>query len=221
MFEFTTTATIRPTLLDRTYSSFSKNLLGVDFKSSCLYINIDPYPKGADPMGVVRVAEKHFGKVEYNITEEGNFCKAVKWCFANPVGDNFFHLEDDWEMNRKVKISNLEKRLREEKLEVVSLRAYPMMIATDSRICLSPSLFDTKFARFLSENLNDSHNPEKQVRIASKNNPIGGLCDWAKGSQFPLNQKDIIIRDIGRDWMKKVGFKKKSIDKGFFNSWKT
>jgi len=44
IMDFTTTAMVRPHILDRTLGSFSKNLQDVNLKECRLVINIDPLP---------------------------------------------------------------------------------------------------------------------------------------------------------------------------------
>ena len=94
--EFTTTACNRPELLERTYSSFTKNIKGLDFKKCILYINVDPSPHGQNIEKNEEVAKKYFGKVIVNYPDKPNFARAVIWCFTQVRGEYFFHLEDDW-----------------------------------------------------------------------------------------------------------------------------
>ena len=91
--EFCTTATFRPEIIDRTYKSFTDNLLGIDFKISTLYLNVDPIPVG-NTKEVIDVAKKYFGNVVYNIPEEPNFTKAIKWCWSQVKNEYFFNLEE-------------------------------------------------------------------------------------------------------------------------------
>ena len=47
--EFTTTACVRPELLNQTYKSLNDALVDVDLKTEgILYINIDPVPESTD-----------------------------------------------------------------------------------------------------------------------------------------------------------------------------
>jgi hypothetical protein len=226
--EFTTTATQRPDILEQTYASFSKGLKGVDFKSSTLYINIDPLPVKDKSKEIIDVAEKYFGKVIPNIPDEPNFCKAVKWCFAQPQGKMFFHLEDDWEIVRPVNIDDLQKRMfpptrkvNRRKIVNVILRAHSVLGVNDHRVCLSPSLNRTEWGYMVSRVLDPNHNPEKQLRPRnSKKNPIGGKNpNTCLGMQYPGPKNTIIVRDIGRDWMRKNRIGKKQSKNGFFNRW--
>ena len=41
---FTTTATVRPDILEKTYKSFTNKLVGIDFSKTTIYINIDLLP---------------------------------------------------------------------------------------------------------------------------------------------------------------------------------
>ncbi len=110
-FEFTTTACLRPELLDRTYSALSNNLLDVDIKTEgTLYINIDPIPPRPDAEinDVIETAKKYFKTVHYNIgSENGNFAAAINWVFSQPKGEYFFHIEDDWEAKKPFKMEKI------------------------------------------------------------------------------------------------------------------
>jgi hypothetical protein len=97
--DFTTTATCRPDILCRTYTSFRDKLVGVEMSRSVLYLNIDPIPDKFLVSEVERIARAFFGRVVTNIAREPNFAKAVKWCWLRPDTEYFFHLEDDWEMD--------------------------------------------------------------------------------------------------------------------------
>ena len=62
IIDFTTTACVRPWVLDATYKSYSTNLKGIDFKKCTLYINVDPIGNTSQYSAedVVAVAEKYF-----------------------------------------------------------------------------------------------------------------------------------------------------------------
>lgn len=200
--EFTTTACCRPELVDKTYTSFQKNLLGVDWKQSTLYLNVDPLPSDKKQEYVKKIAQLFFGKVVSNEPDEANFCKALKWCWNQPKKD-FFHLEDDWIMTRKVNIEDLFIILNGKKeLDMVCLRAYAEI--SDNRICLSPALIRYDFAA-RSGRLESTKNPEQQLRTIK-----------GKARQFPLNSRGIAIKDIGRKWMAGQHYELPSND---FNTW--
>jgi len=59
---FTTTATNRPDIHKRTFSSFTKRLKGVDFAKVPLYINVDSLPSRKDILHVTENAMRFFWK---------------------------------------------------------------------------------------------------------------------------------------------------------------
>ncbi|MFW6130611.1 MAG: hypothetical protein ACOC56_05440 [Atribacterota bacterium] len=227
--EFCTTATCRHRILDRTYASFTQNIFGVNFRESTLYLNIDPVPDD-DPQKTVNVAKRYFKNVVVNIPNECNFSKAVQWGFSQPKKKHFFYLQDDWVLSGRVKIksiidmlgkcvyierplrSGVKKRCR---IVVVNLRAYS--IIRDYRICFSPGLFLTKWAKYFSKKMDIDYNPEKQLRPKHKNNPGGGIISGLfVGLHVP--QKKEIVSDIGRDWMIKNNIYRND-EKIKFNKW--
>ncbi len=202
--EFTTTATCRPKILQATYASFTKNLLGINFKKSTLYINIDPIPPKVDPQAVVEVAKKFFGKVIVNIPKTPNFCQAIRWCWCQPKGYFFFHLEDDWTLNTRISMDLLKRRLEKggKRCFGLNLRAYKFM---HNRICLSPCLVKSKIAREIALQLNPLLNPEKQLRPRNFTNATGGKIRGYFNIHYPISS---IITDIGRKWLKKAKYKR-------------
>ena len=199
--EFTTTATCRPSIVRKTYTSFTSHLVGIDYKKSTLYLNIDPIPFENDPQLVVKVARKFFGKVVVNIPKEPNFCQAVRWCWCQPQGDQFFHLEDDWVLNGRIHINTLlhEMARNGKRCFGVNLRAY--MSIKSRRICLSPCLLKSKIAKEIALDLNPRCNPEKQLRPKTLDNKIGGKAKKYFNVHYPNTRS--VIRDIGRIWLEK------------------
>jgi hypothetical protein len=210
--DFTTTAVCRPKLLRRTYKSFNRKMLDVDFKKSTLYLNVDPVPYNKDPMDVVNVAKEFFGEVIYNIPEKANFSNALRWCWSQTKGKMLFHLEDDWKMMKKFEISDILNYLSINRgpkagrihgtagAEVigVSLRVYGFK---DFRICLTPSLFDAEWARNVCKKISPQHNPEQKIREVCKSQ----FCSY----HYP--RKNIyarLVQDTGRTWLEKTIYKK-------------
>ena len=218
-FEFTTTATNRPKILEETYKSFTNNIKDVDFGKSVLYINIDPVPEG-ERKEAIEVAKKYFGRVVEKLPDVPNFTNAVKWCWSQPQGEFFFHLEDDWTLRSKIMIKELKDKLScmienskryriksrmLDKYVAVNLRAYDFI--NDGRVCLSPGLFLTSWAKKAAEILDPQHNPERQMR---RGFGIGKeFLIESRALHHPHNKNNIIINDIGRDWLEKSNYRKK------------
>ena len=211
-FEFTTTACCRPEIIERTYQSFSNNLLNVNFSKSILYINIDPIPKNTNPELVLDIAKKYFGEVIYNIPKSPNFTNALKWCWSKPKNKYFFHLEDDWILLKSIDINVLVKLINNKYVSVL-LRGYKKDRNT---IDLAPSLFSTEFANRISKKLNINYNPEEQIRA-----PIGSDIRISEPTDCTLRYPDeIVIKDIGREWLRNNNIKRNNTkDVKLFTGW--
>lgn len=203
--DFTTTATCRPDILCRTYTSFRDNLVGVDLSQSVLFLNIDPIPDVTAAPEVERIAKAFFGRVMANVAREPNFARAVKWCWLKPGTEFFFHLEDDWVMDRPFDVGELVKHFHKNpRLASVNLRAYDCD-PEDTRISLCPGVFRTEHARTIAKRFDYKHNPERQMRSITDTNPCGGRHGEYTGLQVPRNP---ILKDIGREWLENSGWRK-------------
>lgn len=228
--DFVTTACCRPKVFNSTLKSFTGRMLDVKFKQSTLYLNVDPIPENRNPLAVVEVAKKFFGNVVYNIPEKPNFTTALKWGFQQPEGRYFFYLQDDWALLKTVRVSELRKMMgssvvvnkyTKERGKVINvvLRAYGSI--SDHRICLSPSLMDTAWAKEYSLLLDENLNPERQFRPVSQTNKGGGQASSKQnvGQQYPANPRHgIIVKDLGRPWLKQNKLKRNAT-KWKFNTW--
>lgn len=208
--EFTTTAMRRPAIIAQTYESFARNLRGLSLKNCTLFLNIDPDPV-TDPSDadlVEQIARETFGEVRVFTPAEANFAGAIKRLWAQPTGVYFFHLEDDWTLNKSASVETLAALLdADPELSSVNLRPYRTS-ANFSRICLAPGLFRTAHARVMADRMTLDANPEEQLRPTTKANPHGDRHAGFKGRQFPDKPNDILLTDIGRNWMKTAGVKK-------------
>ena len=211
--DFCTTSTARPSILDRTYKSFRKNLRGVLMDQCKLYINIDsPISSMADVDGTIKVAESYFREVIPIKTTKPSFPQAVKNCMKSPTTICMFYLEDDWELLYEVNLMDLHKILMSNDVSCVNLRAYNHFQNTFA--CLSPGLWKSKDAVELSGLLNIDHNPEKQIRPKSEANPGGGITKF-KSIHYP---NKIVLRDIGRQWLRENNIAKHGGEK--FTNWR-
>lgn len=218
----TTTAMLRPKLLDQTYASFQKNLIGLDFKQTSLFLNIDPLPVGGDPNAVVKVAQKYFGNVVYHIATEPNFAKAVKWCWNAADTDYVFHIEDDWLLTETVPIKHLLAKLERPNIFQVVLRAFPEQYGLALVCHLSKRYFYKTFAR----KLRDDVNPEVQMRLEEPRGLHTGQqwrpLEWLP-DEIPIRQNNadwtgkVVLRDLGREWIRGTNCVRPN---PHFNTWK-
>ena len=210
--EFTTTATCRSSLIDRTYNSFHKNLTGVDWKKSTLYVNIDPIGGECEPSEIIKICQNYFGNVVYNLPKTCNFCAGHKWTWQQPTGQFFFTLQEDWVLKIPVSIRALHGKLslngdfesKQNRTVIVTLRAYSTI--KDTRVCLSPGMVMTRWAKYIAEKMDTTKNPEKQCRPWTGQNIVGKNRTNYIGLQHPPVTRAVMVIDTGRDWMIKNGW---------------
>lgn len=216
IIDFTTTATARPDIIDQTYSSFTKHLKGIDFDKCTLRINVDPVPLSIDRKYVLQVARKYFGNVDYNFPDKANYTAACNWVWTRANTDIIFNLEDDFIITEDVDCVELIKLFSDKRLYEVPLRLYGYVY---DKIPTSPSFMHKRFYKKVAGNLDESLNPEVQLR---GNNwglemPTGGGTNNGRVWCYP---KHIIIKDIGREWMDKQNkLAKPSCKKAKFITW--
>lgn len=219
MITFTTTSTIRPSLIDQTYHSFQSNLLGVNFKDCELVINVDPAPIDfiSQREEVIKVAEKYFGKVTYRFPENANFPDALKWVWSNTKTEYVFNLEDDWLLLEKVNIEDLITIRNKEKNAVgVSLNAY--LFGLDPfRIRLSPCLLDGAWAREAASHLTSKGCPEKQLRNSVPKHLVRKMLNYPEYPHPKFGR--IIVKDTGRQWREDKRLVKNNDGDHGFTSW--
>lgn len=219
MITFTTTATIRPGLIDQTYSSFSKQILDVNLKTCELIINVDPMPVNnlSDRLKVIEVAKKYFGKVTPNFPEKPNFPNALKWVWQTTKTEYIFNLEDDWLLNTPIRISNLISILSKNQNAIgVSLNAY--LFGKDPfRFRLSPCLIKGDWARQAATYLTSDKCPEQQIRHSLPVNLRRPMLNFPEYSN-PSHGK-IIVQDTGRAWRSNLGLIRNNGGTGNFTTW--
>lgn len=221
---FTITACRRPELLDRTLNSFSRGIIDADLAEFQAFINIDPVPEPGCSEDVATVAGGYFHEVRCRMPEMSNFCAAVKWTWSQPDTEYFFHLEDDWELIKPLRLSDLLRVLNQRRYvpfyrarAAVNLNVHGF---DDERICLSPGLIRASFGRHAARYLDERYNPERQFRTQNAEEcPTLPDLDRFRGFFFGASQKVQYCRDIGRDWRARNGLKRWPDDPYRFNSW--
>ncbi len=203
--EFTTTACNRPDVLEMTYRSYTSRLKNIDFSNSTLYINVDPAPNSNNIQYIKTIAEKYFGTVICNFPKEPNFAAAVLWCFNQVKEDMFFHLEDDWILMRDVDINKMVNSLGKNNIQCILNKSSKYMSRKEAgEPALMPSLFSKKYVDKYVALMNDSKNPEAQMKYIFRKNTdklrkhrsvlFGSRCEYSK--------------DIGRQWLRKNGLRR-------------
>ena len=210
--DFTTTATVRPEIVNETYKSFKKNLKGVDFAKSTLYINIDPVPEGQDPKSIVKVAKKYFGKVVHNIPNTPSYSQAFNWIWSKATTDLIVNLEDDWYLDKPIHIKELIDIFKNKPtLYMVVLRAYSYVYPA---LVTSPAIVHKRLYKKVAGKLDPTINPENQLhtkgRVFGLDMPFkqNGIDPAKRIVAYPENLDDIIVKDLGREWMEKQIFRR-------------
>lgn len=217
--DFTTTAMARPEIVNETYSSFSKNLEGINLKDCRLFINIDPLPKDVDREKVTEVAKKYFKEVYPNYPDKPNYTAAYNWIWTKAESEFIFNLEDDWELLRETSVQKLLTYFEKyPDLMEVALRAYPYKY----KACpTSPSIIHKRYYKSVAGKLDETINPEIQLRGRKFGidmpSPRFKITWKGKIIAYPEqeNEQSIILKDLGRSWLKKSGFKRPNMKKGF------
>jgi hypothetical protein len=221
MITFTTTATVRPELINSTYTNFSKNLTGINLNSCKLIINIDPVPEDniKEKLKIIEIGKKYFGEVKYNFPSAGNFPNALKWVWENVDTEYVFNLEDDWELLTTVDLLHLIRILEKNPKAIgISLNAY-LFAMNPFRIRLSPGLFRGSWVKKASSFLKPTGCPEKQLRSKLPSELKGPMLNFPEYNA--PKQGKIIVRDTGRAWREKKKLIKNSENSNVgFTTWK-
>lgn len=110
-----TPATLRPDILDRTYSSFYKNMFEEFKRPLSLVINIDPIGDTGARVAMERVIRQYFvlqlrSQVCFNHPPQPSFPRAFLWLWnivMRCTSDYAFYLEDDWELLQCVDLERM------------------------------------------------------------------------------------------------------------------
>jgi len=230
--DITMTATIRPKILKRTFTSFDKNMFYKDKDRFRLIINIDPIgDDGKTVKDILKVCKEFFHKSKIVVTtpKEASFPKAVLNVWNNVEADWIFHLEDDWTLNRKIDVDDMIGILKDYK-DLACLRLYKFStpkgkkpkffrakyvyndrgfytsVDKHRQFGLNPVLIRGKFFRQALPLMVDGKNPEKQFRYSNaRMRPV--LMKWSYAIYGRPGSK-ALVSDIGRNWLKTKRFRK-------------
>lgn len=203
--EFTTTACVRPELLDQTYSSLDNVLVDVDLKTEgVLYINIDPVP-GSSEQAIneeLEVARSHFSEVYHRVGEPGgNFSRAASWTLSQPTGEYFFNVEDDWLFNGKICIQEYINKIKFDTRDSI-LQCIVGQKYFQNLIHFPPSLFQTAIIQSIltQHPIPENENPERWLRELKDPKQLVDYNVTSLGG--------VTCRDNGRKWMNSQGYSK-------------
>lgn len=228
--DITMTATLRPTILNETLDSYCKGLFK-DRERYRLIINIDPVGEQCKAKDIIKICNKYFTDVVWNVPEKPSFPDAVIWVWKqiNPKTKYVFHLEDDWLLGRDIDIDDmiriLEKHptfayLRLLKYRIPNVGRLHLFRAMyhysqegffissnrENQFGLNPCLIKAEFLRKALPNMVSTLNPEKQFRYSNKY-----MRDLLMQWEYPIYGKPgwgITAIDNGWKWRKKLGINK-------------
>lgn len=226
--DITMVAVLRPKLVERTLKTIVKNIVD-DQNKFRLILNIDPIGEKIKPEKVAKVAKLYFDNVTYRVAKEPSFPKAVKWVWENSDAPYIFHIEDDWDITRKININHMIKIMVKHK-QLSSLRLYKyrtpkrkvfftfgckwrynkdgFYIADgwQKQFGLNPILIRREFIDEALPRMRDDVNPEKQFRDTQKYmSPI--VKKWKYGL-YTKPGEPILALDTGTKWRGKTKFVK-------------
>lgn len=239
MIDITMTATLRPEIFLETIHGIQKNIIGGKNNNDRyrLILNIDPIGEKIPPKNMIKIANKHFTNVVYNIAKTPSFCNAVKWVWSQVTADYIFHIEDDWRFMQHIDVDDMIRILKKYK-DLSSLRLYKhntpktnrmktfacvwdynkdgFYIARDWRkqFGLNPILIKKEFIDMALPKMVDKVNPEKQFRSSQKY-MVNVIKRWKYGLYCKPGDKRC-VDDNGRRWLRKQNLKKNG---GSFITW--
>jgi hypothetical protein len=204
-------ATRRSDVLERTLSSFARNLFN-RVRIEQLYLNIDPlWADEREDAKVEQLCRSIVPRVVIRRPERPSFGAAVKWGWSQPQSEWFLHLEDDWELTRPIDLTRVAREMRYKRVAQVCFgrtgKEWRRGIFRYHRFVLCPSFFKSSFARMASALMIPELDPEKQFyngmnpALAAAVKPFR-IC--SHGGRFGSH----CLVDIGREWRRQRGITK-------------
>lgn len=215
MIDITMTATVRPEIIKQTFMSFRNNLLK-DKYDYRLIINIDRIGENKKQKEIYKIARNYFSNIVVNFPKVPSFSNAVIWCWSQVTSSYVFHLEDDWKliypinMKEMIKILDSNPNLASLRLNKVRMKPNKSPFVYAPKLSLNPTLFKGEYIKNVVKLMDSSRNPEKQLRpFNQENDREKYVAKWRYGI-YTKESTNILVVDLGRNWMKKTRFRKKS-----------
>lgn len=191
--DFVTTSINNVEILEKTYDSYSKNLIDLNLKDCRLILNIDPMPNNENIDDILRVAKLYFKTVLLRVSDECNFTKSNLWCLSQVKTDYFFYIQSNKCVKQKISIKHM---LNLFDTDVVSVCLSPI-VSSGIFIYLSwhPNLWKTQwikevYLKHASENVSS----EYQLR------EIGLLEDVKSICYLKDNDVNYFLKHIGKEY---------------------
>jgi hypothetical protein len=225
--DITMPTTLRPGILDKTLKSFTSNVF-TDKDRYRFIFNIDPIGENCNQEDVVKIVNKYFDNILYNMAEEPSFPKAFKWCWDQVEADFVFHMNEDWELLRPININNMINILKENKnlsclrllkmdvpnnlkffrSKYIDMNKYLKAERREESFGTNPELIRAEFVKEARKFLRNDYNPEKQFRSQFPEMFKNVVMRWDY-AVYALPGDKALIKDIGEKWKEKMKFRKK------------
>jgi len=221
--DITMTAVLRPSILSETLVNIRKHVCKGEEDRYRLILNVDP-------LKVVKVANKNFKNIVYNITKKPSFPHAVKWVWSQVEAPYVFHWEDDVNILHDIDIDDMITILKKYK-ELSTLRLFKaptpnrkrfhtfactwsyhqegFYMANDwkKQFGLNPILIKSEFVHEAVPRMVNDTNPEKQFRYSrTYMRPL--IRKWKYGLYTKPGAPRMIDGRKGQNWKNKMGLDK-------------
>ena len=179
---------------------------------------------------MIKIANKNFPNVIYNIAKVPSFPRAVKWVWSQVEAPYVFHWEDDVNILRDIDVDDMISILKKYKY-LSSLRLYKAFtpkknsfytfscswkyhpegfyLASDwkRQFGLNPILIKREFISEAVKLMRDNINPEKQFRSSQKfMEPL--IKKWKYGLYTKPGESRMIDGRKGQAWKNEIGIDK-------------
>lgn len=206
ILEITTTATLRPELLEITLRSFY-NRLFFKFERTRLFINIDPIGGSQNCYeSMLHISKQYCDEVIENTPETASFSKSAQWAWSQVSEPFFLHLEDDWLLKKNIDPNIILNGFsKEKKLASIRLnREQNSDSINHHEISLNPNFIRTSYIKKALAKYNNRLDPEKQFYIDPL---LSDLSNWTH-ILYGEPGESAYVKDIGRRWRKAHGLGK-------------
>jgi hypothetical protein len=185
------TATCRPSIFKQTIDSFMQY---VKFHGRFEFIvNLDMVP--VEDFIARKYIQAHMAGLDVRqfTTGKGNFARAVINNWKSTTADWVFNLEDDWEFIKTIDLDLVMAMARHSEYVRFPKVKAPRL----DKVALQPSLWSGRLVRCLADIMDDSRDPEKQLRIGALSPEMDSVIRLTSLSDFSGGP---FCDDIGREW---------------------
>ncbi|TCU17227.1 hypothetical protein EV132_104252 [Rhizobium sullae] len=233
--ELTIVATRRPELLRATLQSFNEKMFK-NFSFSRVSMNVDKlWGDEEDERNCIEVLKSFYPQAIVYAPPVPGFAAAVKRLWLNSEADFVFHMEDDWELLEEIPAGILDL-FGEKSVSQVSLMTKEKNWSVERRgmfhyarksyrflgfdlpirlkypnFTTSPAFLRGDFARGWGKLLDETLDPEKQVR-SLRNPQLMQYVSKFRNRLYVGKSGYYVAEDTGRVWRDRMGIEKVVVD---------